>query len=265
MSPTQHTDIPESADDPLSANAQTTDGDAHNATMAVVGEGGVELFGAEMPANNYDPKTHIVKAIRIGTVAHSHEGYALECTEDWAKLHADDWTGGKLITNHYGAGSDKHATIKRSWFDGEFVNMELVDMNPETERRMMAGEHTGFSFDAKGLPNKPETAYGTNLSILFYPHSPACSAADGCGLMAESIMKTDGGVEYPASCYLYVPDSQKSSTWKLRVCEMVDGKRETTVAQLGRAAAALSSGGFRGNKVQLPSSEVARIKTKSTN
>ena len=65
--------------------------------------------------------------------------------------------------------------------------------------------------------------------------------------------KTDMGMEFSSAAYLHVPDASKSSTWKLRV-EESPGK--VTVAQLGRAAAALGKG-FRGNKVQLSAEERA--------
>lgn len=76
----------------------------------------------------------------------------------------------------------------------------------------------------------------------------------------EQNFKTDGGKKYYASDYLYVPDKSKPSTWKLRIADGGTGK--VTIAQLGRAAAAFSSGGFRGNKVELPSGEASRIKAK---
>jgi hypothetical protein len=60
--------------------------------------------------------------------------------------------------------------------------------------------------------------------------------------------KTEDGKEYPAEAYLYVPDPDKPSTWKLRIWE--DPEQKITVAQLGRAAAALGPG-FRGNRVDL--------------
>ena len=41
-----------------------------------------------------------------------------------------------------------------------------------------------------------------------------------------------------------------------------DLDKKTTVAQLGRAAAAFSPGGFRGNRVQLPTDAVAGAKAK---
>lgn len=145
-----------------------------------------EIFGAEMPPSSFDPETYIVKAIKVGTVAHNILGEPFTATEEWLHAHADNWTGGKLIANHYGAGSPAHADIERSWFDGEFELMQLTNMNPDTERRMNNGEHTGFSFDMVGSLDNPDDMKGTNLSILFYPHNPACSVEDGCGLMAET-------------------------------------------------------------------------------
>ena len=65
--------------------------------------------------------------------------------------------------------------------------------------------------------------------------------------------KTENGQEFSSSAYLIVPDPSKPSTWKLRI-EESPGK--VTVAQLGRAAAALGKG-FRGNKVQASSGDRA--------
>jgi len=146
----------------------------------------LEFFGAEMPADNYDPKTHIVKAIRVGTIATVlADGSPWECTKNWMTSHATDWGGGHVIANHNGANSEVFGDINRSWYEDPFIFMELSNMNPEAERRMLANEHTGFSFDAMGIPSEPDTVVGTNLSILFFPHNPACSTEAGCGLAAE--------------------------------------------------------------------------------
>ncbi len=72
--------------------------------------------------------------------------------------------------------------------------------------------------------------------------------------------KTEGGVCYPAKDYAFVPDSSKSSTWKLRLSQTRPGN--ITKAQLGRAAAAFSSGGFRGSKVKIPASDISRVKAR---
>lgn len=76
-------------------------------------------------------------------------------------------------------------------------------------------------------------------------------AAEGyAGLngMLEAITKTEGGVQHPASHYLYVPDPNAPSTWKLRYR---DAQGNVDPRLLGAAQAALTVG-FRGNRVQLP-------------
>jgi len=79
-------------------------------------------------------------------------------------------------------------------------------------------------------------------------------------LKEQAAMKTEDGVKYPAGAFAYVPDAEKPSEWKLRLWE--DPDKKITRAQLGRAAAALSPGGFRGQKVQIPSAEMAAVKRK---
>jgi len=74
--------------------------------------------------------------------------------------------------------------------------------------------------------------------------------------------KTEGGVEYPASAYLYVPDKDKPSTWKLRYKNYADGNLEIDQEQLGKAVAAFSPGGYRGNQVELPDEDRKKVLAK---
>ena len=71
--------------------------------------------------------------------------------------------------------------------------------------------------------------------------------------------KLVGGFEHPASHFLYVPDPNKSSTWKL---QYKDENGNIDPNLVSAAIASFSAGGFRGNKVQLPSDKVAPIKAK---
>lgn len=73
----------------------------------------------------------------------------------------------------------------------------------------------------------------------------------------KSPIKRENGIDYPAKDYAWVPDPSKPSSWRLRLTE-TPGK--TSLAQLGRAAAALSAGGFRGQKAQIPSSALSVVK-----
>lgn len=77
-------------------------------------------------------------------------------------------------------------------------------------------------------------------------------------LKEQAITKTEDGVKFIAEAYAYVPDKENSSEWKLRLWE--DPTKKITQAQLGKAAAALSPGGFRGQKVAIPSTDLAEVK-----
>jgi len=79
-------------------------------------------------------------------------------------------------------------------------------------------------------------------------------------LKEQAVMKTEDGQKYPAAAFAYVGDPEKATTWKLRLWE--DPTKKVTRAQLGRAAAALSPGGFRGQKVAIPSADLAAVKRK---
>lgn len=76
----------------------------------------------------------------------------------------------------------------------------------------------------------------------------------------KAATKREDGEDFPAAAFAYVPDPQKPSTWKLRLWDSVSQKE--TVAQVSRAATALTSAGFRGNKVQIPASDLPRVKEK---
>lgn len=79
-------------------------------------------------------------------------------------------------------------------------------------------------------------------------------------LKEQATMKTEDGESYPAAAFAYVPDPEKASTWKLRLWE--DPELKVTRPQLGKAAAALSPGGFRGQKVQIPTDDLSAVKRK---
>lgn len=85
----------------------------------------------------------------------------------------------------------------------------------------------------------------------------ASSMEKSAAVDEKSAIKRENGIDFPPGDYAYVPDPASPSTWKLRLTES-PGK--VTVAQLGRAAAALSSGGFRGNKAEIPSAALAAVK-----
>jgi cation transport regulator len=75
-------------------------------------------------------------------------------------------------------------------------------------------------------------------------------------LKVQEVMKTEDGVQYPAAAFAYTPE--KSSGWKLRLWEI----DKVTRKQLGAAAAALSPGGFRGQRVDIPREDLPTVKRK---
>jgi len=79
-------------------------------------------------------------------------------------------------------------------------------------------------------------------------------------LKLQEVMKTDDGEKFPAQAYAYVPDSEKPSEWRLRLWE--NSTLKVTRKQLGAAAAALSPGGFRGQRVDIPKGDLPAVKRK---
>jgi len=78
--------------------------------------------------------------------------------------------------------------------------------------------------------------------------------------MNKAVTKREDGEDFPAAAFAYVPDSEKPSTWKLRLWDSISQKE--TVTQVSRAATALTSAGFRGNQVQIPSGDLPKVKEK---
>lgn len=119
-----------------------------------------------------------------------------------------------------------------------------------TEKQKRAFDEIG---KATGKPNLLQQILGIGKKRT--------EMVDALGVTSkQAVLKTEDGYEYPERCYLYVPDKEQVSTWKLRIC--APGTTEVTREQLGAAAAAFSPGGFRGQKVELPSEDVAQVKEK---
>jgi len=102
------------------------------------------------------------------------------------------------------------------------------------------------------IGNKPAAIKG-----LVDEYVGRLQGTDGDLELYKEFTKTENGKSHPAADYAYVPDPFKPSTWKLR---LTDSSGKVTVGQLGRAAAALSPGGFRGQKAKIPSGELPKVK-----
>ena len=102
-----------------------------------------------------------------------------------------------------------------------------------------------------------DSAKGVSLNALA-KHDPAAARELVSVFKSDKPMKTENGMRFPAAAFAYVPDPSKPSTWKLRLWETPTSG--PTAAQTGRAAAAFSSGGFRGNRVQIPVEDLQQVK-----
>jgi len=78
-------------------------------------------------------------------------------------------------------------------------------------------------------------------------------------LLVEKATKREDGEDFPAEAFAYVPDPESPSTWKLRLWDSLGDKE--TARQIGMAVAALGPG-FRGNKVEIPEGDLARVKAR---
>lgn len=106
------------------------------------------------------------------------------------------------------------------------------------------GSFSGGKFDTDLLPEGHPMSTRKALTSLFQKQET----------------KREDGEDFPVEAFAYTPDREKPSTWKLRLWDSLSDKE--TAAQVGRALAAFSPGGFRGNKVQLPEDAVDEVKRK---
>jgi hypothetical protein len=84
------------------------------------------------------------------------------------------------------------------------------------------------------------------------------TAAEPDAVMASNCQTVDGKC-YPKSDWAYTP-SDTPSDWKIRLTDTPGGDPDPGI--VGAAAAALSSGGFRGQKADIPSSDLPTVKRK---
>lgn len=77
--------------------------------------------------------------------------------------------------------------------------------------------------------------------------------------MHKAETKHEDGEDFPIDAFAHTPESDKPSTWKLRLWDSL-AERETA-AQVGRAIAAIGAG-FRGQKVDIPDEDMPSVKAK---
>lgn len=192
----------------------------------------------------------------------------------WFKGFFEKYPEGHPVIAPYGWGCSHGYNYRKvdrldgiyNWFDKKETTILPID----AASNVFTLAEFGFGEKTMELSEKQRNALqviGNEIGVLNFVDVVTETGKAFTRLLEDSgvqyksrITKTEDGVEYVASDFLYVPDKTKPSTWKLRIAEGKSGN--VTVKQLGRAAAAFSSGGFRGNKVELPSGEASKVKRK---
>lgn len=135
-----------------------------------------------------DDNTFTIAAAKVGSKSFSATGTKYNFTKESLEACTKSWEGGIITLNHERLDD---GVIKAAWFDEEtdLVMMTIACDNPETAKRMRAGEATGVSIEASLLDvtddNDVVAFNGTGVSVIFYPEQPACPLKDGCGILAK--------------------------------------------------------------------------------
>lgn len=140
-------------------------------------------------ASEDNPNVYRIAAAKVGSASYGPDGQKFIFSRKALETCAHTWEGGIVTLNH--AKIDGESTIKASVFDPEteLVYQDIEVLEPETSRRVQAGEPTGVSIEADILDvdesNEVQAFDGTGVSIIFYPEMPACPLKDGCGILAK--------------------------------------------------------------------------------
>lgn len=220
-----------------------------------------------------------IQILEVMSRTHPRYGKVEVTLEDLEQM-VKNFSGRELVIDY------RHGSAKETggadggkaagWIKGLKVDrgklLALPSWTEQARKYIAAGEYryTSAEFEKDGTSPDTGKRQGATLHAVaitnrpFMDGPPIMLSADvdeaDLSLLALEAKKTDDGEEYPREAYLYVPDPEAPSSWKLRIWE--SPSKKVTRAQLGRAAAAFSPGGYRGQKVQLPADEKEAVKKK---
>lgn len=86
--------------------------------------------------------------------------------------------------------------------------------------------------------------------------SQSACRTQGSHTELREVARIEDGVSYPEAAYAYVPDPETPSAWKLRLREGAAPTR----GQLAKASAALSPGGYNGQRADIPDSALPDVR-----
>jgi hypothetical protein len=159
--------------------------------------------------------------------------------------------------------SDDHKRVAKQSFNEALMEMEISEKLEELMEAMydtnMALRRSISDTIRNPAIKEKKTQIKENLNQFMSAMTSMVDDTDVIKEFKKAAGKTEGGKVFPASDYAYVPDSSKPSTWKLRLTSTPGGPKDPRI--VGAAVAALGKG-FRGNKVQIPSKDLSKVKSK---
>lgn len=226
-------------------------GQLETAFTPVFGLGVLEQMHDMFPGSLDSQIDHVRRALRK-TKAYGHYPYLMAVYPDFLIVCAYIYDSDDEREKHFKVAYTFDPNTREVTFgEVEEVGIETVFVAPEPEgdddmvADVSAQATPSAAFDAAAAAN------GDGANVLDGDTPQATAKATGSDL-TQAKMKTEAGQQFSRNAYLIVGNAEQTSTWKVRV-EESPGK--VTVAQLGRAYAALTKG-FRGNKVEASEEQI---------
>jgi hypothetical protein len=163
--------------------------------------------------------------------------------------------------------TDDGEALAKTMFDEALDSLELEEDIDEATRDMWqynAALRNSIRSIMEDKETYPDTMAAIRMSLQEFVSAVSSMIEGAVGeieddaeaITKENPTKTEGGKKFPAGDYAYVPDPKKPSTWKLRLTSAPGGDPDKRI--VGAAVAALGPG-FRGQKVQIPSDDLAGV------
>lgn len=124
--------------------------------------------------------------VKVGTKAYSSTGKAFTLTKCALESGAESWKGGIITVNHQ---VREKGFISKAWFEDPFVYAKLDELSAEAVESVNSAAFRGVSQECEPLEIKSTNVTklnGSGLTLVFYPHKPACSREMGCGVVAST-------------------------------------------------------------------------------
>lgn len=124
--------------------------------------------------------------VKVGTKAYSANGKKFTLTKCALESGADSWIGGIITVNHQ---VKEKGVISNAWFEDPFVHAKLDDLSDEAIEAINSAAFRGVSQECEPLEIQSSNVTklnGSGVTLVFYPHRPACDQEMRCGIPMAS-------------------------------------------------------------------------------